>query len=136
MKYYFVRIVMLCLIGYFPAECFADGTVDFKSQVIPIINQRPFFANFLNETFEFQNSAVAVTIGSNVSSELGLTRIGPYRVCAKMRNDKQANSCAMEVVIDTNTHFFNKDGKEIDGPEGAVSVKEDFLGIEVNPPSN
>ncbi|WP_143136889.1 hypothetical protein [Burkholderia ubonensis] len=136
MKLMRMRLMIVCLIGSFAVSCFADGTVDFREQVLPIINQRPFFANFLKKTFEFEGSAIGVTIGSNVSEKLGLVRIGPYRVCAKIRGDAQSGACEMQVVIDTNPHFYDEHGKEIDGPEGAWSVKEDFLGIEVDPPSN
>jgi hypothetical protein len=31
-------------------------------------------------------------------------------------------------------HFLDKNGKELDGPEVAESVREEFYAIEVNPP--
>ncbi|WP_243050497.1 hypothetical protein [Dyella sp. RRB7] len=136
-----MKIMKMAFVGFIlsltcAGNCFADGTVDFQKQVLPIINQRPFFSEFLLKTFEFDNSAIGVTIGSNVSEKLGLERIGPYRVCARLRGSDQSKSCGMQIVIDTDPHFFDKSGKEIDGPEGAQSVKEDFFAIEVNPPPN
>lgn len=114
--------------------CLADGTVDFQKQVLPIIKQRPFFADFLLQTFEFERTASGVTIGNNVSPQLGMTRIGPYQVCAKRRGDSESSSCAMVVVIDTEPHFLDKNGKEVDDPANAQSVTEDFYAIEVNAP--
>lgn len=128
-----VLVAIISLLAY-SEHCFADGTVNFENQILPIIKQRPFFAEFLLKTFEFEESAIGVTIGSNVSPKLGLVRIGPYRVCAKLRVTTQSNSCAMQVVIDTDTHFFDKNGKEVDDPVFAQSVKEDFYAIEINPP--
>ncbi|WOD20265.1 hypothetical protein [Paraburkholderia kirstenboschensis] len=128
--------MILLLSASYAANCFADGSVNFEQQVLPIINQRPFFADFLRQIFEFDKDAVGVTIGSNVSKGLGLTRIGPYRVCAKLRGVLQSDPCPMQMVVDTDTHFFDKNGKEVDGPEGAQSVRENFYAIEVDPPPN
>lgn len=118
------------------SSCFADGSVDFEQQILPLINQRPFFAKFLSQTFEFEKDAIGVTIGADVSPKLALTRVGPYRICAKLRSPPGGDSCSVQVVIDTNTRFFDQNGKEVDGPQGAQSVKEDFYAIEVNPPPN
>jgi hypothetical protein len=136
MKLVGVGVVALLSLASYATNCLADGTVDFRQQIIPIINQRPFFADFLLKTFEFENAAIGVTIGSNVGPKLGLTRIGPYRVCARLRGDAQGEPCATQVVIDTDPHFFDENGKEVDGPERAQSVKENFFAIEINPPSN
>jgi hypothetical protein len=136
MKLVGIGMVALLSLASYATSCLADGTVDFRQQVLPVINQRPFFADFLFKTFEFENTAIGVTIGSNVGEKLGLTRIGPYRVCAKLRGDTQGEPCAMQVVIDTDPHFFDEYGKEVDGPEGAQSVKENFFAIEINPPLN
>lgn len=130
-----VSAIFLTMVSY-GQSCLADGTVDFQQRVLPIIKQRPFFADFLLQTFEFESSAVGVTIGGNVSPQLGLARIGPYHVCAKRRGDAQSGSCAMVVVIDTDVHFRDKSGKEVDDPAHAQSVTEDFYAIEVNPPEN
>ncbi|MFM0224092.1 hypothetical protein [Paraburkholderia dipogonis] len=127
--------IFLSLTSY-GSSCFADGTVDFEQQVLPLINQRPFFAQFLTQTFVFEKDAVGTTVGANVSQKLELTRVGPYRVCARLRSSPSSDSCSVQVVIDTDTHFFDKNGREIDGPQGAQSVKEGFYAIEVNPPPN
>lgn len=133
-----IRLILAIFLAlaFYGTNCFADGSVSFDEQVLPIINQRPFFANFLLQTFEFDKNAVAVTIGPNVSEKLGSTRIGPYRVCARLRSAPLSDPCSTQVVIDTDTHFLDKDGKEVDGPEGAQSVRESFYAIEVDPPLN
>lgn len=130
------RVLWATCLGwsFYVSNCFANGTVNFQEQVLPLINQRPFFAQFLSQTFVFEKDAVGATVGTNVSRKLGLTRIGPYRVCARLRGSTGSDSCSLQVVIDTDTHFLDKNGNEIDGPEGAESVKEDFYAIEVNPP--
>lgn len=65
-----------------------------------------------------------------------MTRIGPYQVCAKLRSPPGSDSCSIQVVIDTDAHFSDKNGREVDGPGGAQTVKEDFCAIEMDPPSN
>jgi hypothetical protein len=125
-----VTLVVACQAAL-ASNCFAGGTVDFNEYVVPLIKQRPFFYEFLIGIFEFDKSAFATTIGGNINSDLAGYRIGPYTVCAKIRGT--SGSCNMDVVIDTNTHFFDASGKELDGPEGARTVKEDFYAIEVNP---
>jgi hypothetical protein len=127
--------IFLSLTSY-GSSCFADGTIDFEKQVLPLIKQRPFFAQFLLQTFQFEKDAIGVTIGADVNPKLALARIGPYQVCARLRSAPGSDSCSIQVVIDTDAHFFDENGKEVDGPGGAQTVKEDLYAIEVNPPPN
>jgi len=111
--------------------CFAGGTVDFEEYVHPIMMKRPFFAKFVLDTFDLDKSASAVTIGREINQKLAGYRIGPYTVLAKKKG--VPGPYTMEVTIDTNVHFYDKKGHELDGPENAKTVKEEFYAIEVNP---
>jgi len=131
MKKYLVPAVLGIVLQCTLATAFAGGTVDFVQDVQPIIMQRPFFAKFLFDTFDFEKSADAVTIGREVNPQLAGYRIGPYTVFAKKKGT--AGPYNMEVVIDTNVHFFDAKGIELNDAEHAKTVKEDFYAVEVNP---
>lgn len=55
--------------------CLAGGTVNFEEYVKPIIMKRPFFDKFVFDTFDFDKSASAVTIGREINPTLAGYRI-------------------------------------------------------------
>ncbi|KPC53847.1 hypothetical protein [Amantichitinum ursilacus] len=66
----------------------ANGTVDFQTDIIPLINQKPFFAKFLTDHLEFYPAGDAITIGREVNPNLALVRIGPYTLNAREKGSK------------------------------------------------
>ena len=127
-----MRRIALLVVLSIPLLAFADGTVSFQNDVIPILMQRPFFAKILLDTFQFKDTVIATTIGRQVSPGLALDRAGPYRVLARKKSDK-GTVYDMIVVINTTIHFLDKSGKETESPRNAVRLREDFDSIEIDP---
>jgi len=131
MKKYLVSAAIGIVLQSGVVPAFADGTLDFVQGVQPLLMQRPYFARFLLDTFDFDQSAQAVTVGRDVNPVLAGQRIGPYTVFAKKKGTSGPYTIA--VVIDTNLHFLDAKGVELDDPQHAVTVKEDFYAVEINP---
>jgi hypothetical protein len=124
------RKFLLLLFLLIPLTGYAGGTVSFEKDVKPILMQRPVFAKVLLDTFEFRNTVQAETVGREVSPALALARIGPYRVFAKKKGEAEYS---MVIQINTTTHFLDRSGKETNVLAKAVSLREDFDSIEIDP---
>ena len=131
MKKYLISVAIGLVLQSGVGPAFADGTLDFAQEVQPILMQRPYFAKFLLDTFDFDKSAQAVTVGRAVNPTLAGLRIGPYTVFAKKKGT--AGPYTTAVVIDTYLHYLDAKGVELDDLQQAVSVKEDFYAVEINP---
>ncbi len=109
----------------------AEGTISFRKHVWPIMQQKEFFAKYLDDIFIFGNDAVAIRIGGNVAPHLGGARIGPYQVRVRAKNDESKEAV---MVIYTRIDFIDKRGRKTDDMRKAVSVKETFDSIELEEP--
>jgi hypothetical protein len=124
-------VMALAVVVGAPPVCRADGTVMFSTDIIPLLMQRPVFGRFLLDTLDFSTQASGTTIGANVNPALAMARIGPYTVLAKKKGSQ--SSLDMDVVINTDQHYYDAAGKETDDITKAASVRETFASIEINP---
>lgn len=92
------------------------------------------FERFVRETFKVTDTGWGVRIGNEAMPNLGGARMGPYQFQARWLSP--AGEVPVTLVIDTDTHFFDRAGHDItDGDlRQASSIKETFTSIEIEPP--
>ncbi len=113
------------------AHAWADGTVSFQSDVLPLLKTRPAFQAFMLEAFTVNDAGTGTRISDQAIPHLGGARIGPYKFNAIWHSP--SGDKPVTLVIDTDTKFFNRAGREItDGRlRRAVELKEAFSAIEI-----
>jgi hypothetical protein len=112
----------------------ADGTVSFEADMLPMIKARPEFEKFLFGTLKITDAGSGTRISGQAMPHLGGARMGPYEFRATWHSSN--GDVPVTLIIDTNTKFFDRAGREIRNGslKQAVSVKETFDSIEIEQP--
>ncbi|RUR67274.1 hypothetical protein EJP67_09380 [Variovorax guangxiensis] len=132
-RYSLILIVLAALFSATtPAR--ADGTVSFEQDVLPLIKARPAFEKFLLGTLKVTDAGSGTRISEQAMPHLGGARMGPYEFKATWHGPD--GDVPVTLIIDTNTKFFDRAGREIRNGslKQAVSVKETFDSIEIEQP--
>ena len=118
------------------APVWADGSVSFTADVLPLIKARPTFKKFIDESFDITDAGWGIRIGNEAMPHLGGARMGPYEFQAVWHS--REGDVPVTLVIDTDIKFFDGKGREIQNGrlERAFSFKETFSSIEIEPPKN
>jgi len=119
-----VRVIcfffVLVLVGA-PSVCTAGGTVSL-SELDPLLRQKPDLRMFLISALDMDDTVMAaVRFGSHVKF-LGGARIGPYMI--KARPKTPANASPIEVVLCTDTRFFDASGRVTQEETNATRLEE------------
>jgi len=132
-RYSLILVVLAALFSAAtPAR--ADGTVSFEQDVLPLIKARPAFEKFLLGTLKVTDAGSGTRISEQAMPHLGGARMGPYEFKATWHGPD--GDVPVTLIIDTNTKFFDRAGREIRNGslKQAVSVKETFDSIEIEQP--
>lgn len=111
----------------------ADGSVSFQSDVLPMLKAKPEFERFLLGTLKVNDAGSGTRISDLAMPHLGGTRMGPYEFPASWRD--AGGDVPVTLVIDTDVKFFDKAGREIrDGRlKQATRLRETFSGMQIEP---
>lgn len=111
----------------------ADGTVSFQSDVLPMLKAKPEFERFLLGTLKVNDTGSGTRISNQAMPHLGGARMGPYEFQASWRD--AGGDVPVTLIIDTEVKFFDKAGREITsgGLKKAISFRETFAGMEIEP---
>jgi hypothetical protein len=112
----------------------ADGTVSFETDMLPMIKARPEFEKFLLGTLKITDAGSGTRISEQAMPHLGGARMGPYEFRATWHSSN--GDVPVTLIIDTNTKFFDRAGREFRNGslKQAVSMKETFDSIEIERP--
>ena len=129
MKY----IVWLLLLLLITVNAYAEGSVFFEKDIVPILKTRPEFYRFIIANFKLSDDPYGIRISNEASPALGGARIGPYTVGATWHSPK--GDVPIKLIINTKIKFYNKKGREIDDIKRAVRYTETLDSIELEPPN-
>ncbi|WP_322047687.1 hypothetical protein [Paraburkholderia sp. J67] len=123
-------------LSFYAINCIADGSVSFSSDIVPILNARPFFEKFIEKTFSVSDVGWGVRIDGPVMPHLGGARMGPYSFNAIWHNAD--GDVPVVLKINTVTKFFDILHREISGGDlsEARSIEEVLDSIEIDPQPN
>lgn len=129
-----IKLLSCALLLGLAATAQAEGTVDFKDDVLPMLNHQPVFARFLLGTFSIDDTGWGVRIGEQAMPRLGGARMGPYRFQARWHSGQGDEPVTL--VIETTVKFYDREGREVrDGDlRRAAKLIEEFDSIKVKPP--
>jgi hypothetical protein len=125
-----IAVSVLCLAAM-PA--WADGTVSFQSDVLPMLKAKPAFERFLLGTLKVDDAGSGTRISDLAMPHLGGARMGPYEFQASWRD--AGGDVPVTLVIDTDVKFFDKTGREIRNGslKQATRLQETFSGVQIEP---
>lgn len=127
-------LIALSALFWAATPVWADGTVSFETDILPMIRARPEFEKFLLGTLKVTDAGSGTRISEQAMPHLGGARMGPYEFRATWHSSN--GDVPVTLIIDTNTKFFDRAGREIRNGslKQAVSVKETFDSIEIEQP--
>lgn len=135
---------LLLSLWFVPSLTFADGTVRFSEDVLPLLKANPQLSEPLLRQFEIEEWGTAQRIGYRACPALAGKRLPPYVFRAKARAGDQAE---YTLVVNSNVDFYGpeenlvyqiRDGLPDDNDEHlaeAVSLREAVSSIELLPAS-
>jgi len=82
----------------------ADGTVSFKADVLPLLKAKPAFEKFLLGTLKIDDAGLGTRIADQAMSRLGGSRMGPYEFTATW-HDANGADVPVTLIVQTNTRF-------------------------------
>lgn len=100
-----VAVSVLCS-ATMPA--WADGSVSFQSDILPMIKVRPEFEKFLTGTLKITDAGLGTRISDQAMPRLGGARMGPYEFQASWQGP--GGDVPITLVIDTDVKFFDRGG--------------------------
>lgn len=118
------------------SPAWAEGSVSFAVDILPLIKARPIFEKFITDTFEITDTGWGIRIGNEAMPHLGGARMGPYEFQAVWHS--RNGDVPVTLVVDTDIKFFDGKGREITNGQlrNATRFKETFSSIEIEPPKN
>jgi hypothetical protein len=117
---------LVLLLAALPGLCLAAGTVTL-AEIDPLLRQRPQLRAFLVSTFDLDPTvAAALRFGSHVKY-LGGAHAGPYIIRAKPK--APSGAAALEIVICTDTRFFDPSGKATEDEANAARLEETLAAV-------
>ncbi|CAB3748759.1 hypothetical protein [Paraburkholderia humisilvae] len=128
------RIVLLAAVIPFSPVARGDGSVSFATDILPMANERPLFAQFIVESFTVTDTGWGVRIDSPTMPKMKGTRIGPYEFQAEWRSPNGKRPVTL--IIDTKIRYFDDHRREILGGDlrHTTSIVETLDSIEIAPP--
>ncbi|WP_143808852.1 hypothetical protein [Paraburkholderia susongensis] len=132
---YFIRAMIAASLGIGAAQfAYADGSVSFALDIIPMMKGRPIFEQFIAQSFSITDTGWGIRIDSPTIPHMGGARIGPYRFNAIWHSPK--GDVPVTLIIDTKTQFFDAHHREITGDDlrEATSITETLDSIEIESP--
>jgi hypothetical protein len=133
----FYKIALtFCSSVIFAQSAHADGSVSFSENIKPILNSRPLFEKFINQSFSISDAGWGTRIDSPTMPHMGGARMGPYRFHAIWHSPN--GDVPVTLVIDTKIQFFDAHRKEIRGSDlrNTTSISEILDAIEIEPPAS
>lgn len=112
----------------------ADGTVSFKSDVLPLLKAKPAFEKFLLGTLQIDDAGLGTRIAAQAMPRLGGNRMGPYEFTATWHDDN-GHDVPVMLIVQTNTRFLDSAGREIRNGslKQAARLQETFDSIQIEP---
>ena len=112
----------------------ADGTVSFKSDVLPLLKAQPAFEKFLLGTLQIDDAGLGTRIADQAMPRLGGSRMGPYEFTATW-HDANGADVPVTLIVQTNTRFLDSAGREIRNGslKQAARLQETFDSIQIAP---
>ncbi|MGF6939731.1 hypothetical protein OKW41_008893 [Paraburkholderia sp. UCT70] len=113
---------------------YAEGSVSFNDNIVPMLNNRPQFKEFILQSFSVTDTGWGVRIDSLTMPQMGGARMGPYRFQAIWHSPH--GGTPITLVIDTKTEFFDSHRQQITGSDlrETTSITETLDSIGVEPP--
>ncbi|MGF6541334.1 hypothetical protein [Paraburkholderia youngii] len=115
---------------------YADGSVSFHGDIIPMLKERAQFEQFISEDFTVTDTGWGTRIDSATMPHMGGARMGPYKFQAAWHSPH--GDVPVTLIIDTKIRFLDRYGHEIMGGDlrETRSVSETFDSIEIEPPES
>lgn len=132
---YASHVLLIALSGFLSsALAYADGSVSFSTDIIPIMKSRPLFERFVTRSFSISDVGWGVRIDSPTMPHMGGARMGPYKFQAIWHSEN--GNIPITLLINTKTKFFDDKHNEIMGDDlrKTTSIKETLDSIEIEPP--
>jgi hypothetical protein len=112
---------------------YADGSVSFHGDIIPMLKTRAQFEQFITEGFSVTDTGWGTRVDSATMPHMGGARTGPYNFQAVWHSPR--SDVPVTLIIDTKIRFLDKHGNEIMGGDlrETRSVGETLDSIEIEP---
>ena len=115
-----------------PLTSIADGSVNFKDHLVPILQKKPLLLRFVQETFTLDGDPTGVRIANEAAPGLGGTRLGPYAIPVIWHSAK--GDVRAVLTLNTTATFYDGHGHVLgDDIRGATSVSESPDSISLAP---
>ncbi|WP_143040714.1 hypothetical protein [Paraburkholderia caballeronis] len=113
---------------------YADGSVSFKEDIVPMLNERPQFKKFILQSFSVTDAGWGIRVDSPTMPHMGGARMGPYKFQAIWHSP--TGDTPITLVIDTKIEFFDSHHRQITGDDlrATTSITEMLDSIEIDPP--
>jgi hypothetical protein len=127
-----MKRLLAILLLFAPILAFADGSVSFRNDLLPILQKQPLIARFVTESFTVVSDPWGIRIGNEAIPGLGGARIGPYRMNVIWHSPK--GSVPAVLIVNTVPTFYDKDGHPLgDDYRTATKVTEVVDSISLEP---
>ncbi|WP_269509022.1 hypothetical protein [Burkholderia sp. IMCC1007] len=115
-----------------PLPAFADGSIGFKEDLLPLFRNKPTLERFVLATFTITGAPEGTRISTDAIPALAGTRIGPYSVPVTWQD--HGYPVAATLTIYTTQQFYDKHGAALESDlRTAVRVAEQVDSIDVEP---
>lgn len=130
---YHSMLIVLCAFCSAATPTWADGTVSFKADVLPMLKAKPAFEKFLLGTLQITDAGSGTRISDQAMPRLGGTRMGPYEFMATWHD--ASGDVPVTLIVQTNTRFLDSAGREIRNGslKQAATLQETFDAIQIEP---
>ncbi|VWB29267.1 hypothetical protein BLA6993_01244 [Burkholderia lata] len=126
------RILAATLLTLLPLSGFAEGSVGFNEDVLPLFHNKPALEHFVLATFEIRGAALGIRISGEAIPGLSGARIGPYTVPVDWSD--HGKPVPATLTIYTTQTFYDSNGRTLEGDlTKAVKVAEQVDSISVDP---
>ncbi|WP_372437886.1 hypothetical protein ACCM60_07070 [Pseudomonas chlororaphis subsp. aureofaciens] len=116
----------------FPLPAFAEGSIGFKEDLLPLFHNKPTLKRFVLATFTITGAPEGARISTDAIPALAGMRIGPYSVPVTWQD--HGYPIAATLTIYTTQQFYDQDGKALESDlRQAVRVTEQVDSIDVEP---
>ncbi|VWC57605.1 hypothetical protein BLA17378_01804 [Burkholderia aenigmatica] len=126
------RVLAALLLTLLPLTGFAEGTVGFRDDILPLFRNKPALGRFVLASFEIRGAAVGIRLSGAAIPGLSGARIGPYTVPVDWRD--HGKPVPATLTIYTTQTFYDSHGRTLEGDlTQAVKVVEHVDSISVDP---
>ncbi|MBZ5789644.1 hypothetical protein K8353_05935 [Burkholderia contaminans] len=126
------NVLAAMLLALLPLPGFAEGTVGFNEDILPLFRDKPTLERFVLATFEVRGAPVGIRIAGDAIPGLSGARVGPYTVPVNWSD--HGRPVAATLTIYTTQVFYDSHGRTLEGDlKEAVKVVEQVDSISVDP---